>query len=124
VIPRIVAPYPRDTTVRWDRKPGADRPGAACLHPATVRDVGPMHRTTAREPVYDALDAATRAIAGLVSADDVLQVIVDQVRPLVGARYAARGTVDEHGVIERFITSGMSSATRASIGALPRGHGF
>ncbi len=75
-------------------------------------------------PVYDALDAATRAIAGLVSVDEVLQVIVDQVRPLVGARYAALGIVDEHGVIERFITSGISAATRASIGALPRGHGF
>jgi signal transduction histidine kinase len=78
----------------------------------------------ASEQVYEALDAATRAIAGLVSVDEVLQVIVDQVRPLVGARYAALGTVDEHGVIERFITSGMSTATRASIGALPRGHGF
>ena len=77
-----------------------------------------------REQVYDALDAATRAIAGLVSADDVLQVIVNQVRPLVGARYAALGTVDENGVIERFITSGMDDATRARIGALPRGHGF
>jgi len=76
------------------------------------------------EQVVDALDTATRAIAGLVSVDEVLQVIVDQVRPLVGARYAALGTVDEHGVIERFITSGMSTATRASIGALPRGHGF
>jgi signal transduction histidine kinase len=78
----------------------------------------------ASEQVYEALDAATHAIAGLVSVDEVLQVIVDQVRPLVGARYAALGTVDEHGVIERFITSGMSMATRASIGALPRGHGF
>jgi signal transduction histidine kinase len=77
-----------------------------------------------REQVVDALDTATRAIAGLVSVDEVLQVIVDQVRPLVGARYAALGTVDENGVIERFITSGMSATTRASIGALPRGHGF
>ncbi len=83
-----------------------------------------MDGTAGREPVYDALDAATRAIAGLVSADDVLQVIVDQVRPLVGARYAALGTVDDHAVIERFITSGMDPETRASIGPLPEGHGF
>ena len=74
--------------------------------------------------VYDALDTATRAIAGLLSVDDVLQVIVDQVRPLVGARYAALGIVDGQGVIERFITSGMDDATRAGIGQLPRGHGF
>jgi GAF domain-containing protein len=74
--------------------------------------------------VIDAFDAATRAIAGLQSVDDVLQVIVDQVRPLVGARYAALGIVDAGGVIERFITSGIDSETRARIGALPRGHGF
>ena len=74
--------------------------------------------------VVDALDVATRAIAGLQAVDDVLQVIVDQVRPLVGARYAALGIVYPNGVIERFITSGISLETRAGIGALPRGHGF
>ena len=74
--------------------------------------------------VVEALDAATRAIAGLQSVDDVLQVIVDQVRPLVGARYAALGIVHPNGVIERFITSGISQETRARIGPLPRGHGF
>ncbi len=74
--------------------------------------------------VVDALDAATRAIASLQSVDDVLQVIVDQVRLLVGADYAALGTVRADGVIELFITSGMSRETRAAIGPLPRGHGF
>ncbi len=74
--------------------------------------------------IYQAVDAATRAIAGLLSVDDVLQVIVDQVRPLVGARYAALGIVDSRGVIERFITSGMDHATRKAIGPLPRGLGF
>jgi signal transduction histidine kinase len=75
-------------------------------------------------PVYDALDAATRAVAGVLSVDEVLQVIVDQVRPLVGAQYAALGIVDQHGIVERFITSGISDEVRASIGPLPRGHGF
>jgi signal transduction histidine kinase len=74
--------------------------------------------------VIDAFEIATRAIAGLQSVDDVLQIIVDQVRPLVGARYAALGTVYPNGVIERFITSGISPETRARIGPLPRGHGF
>jgi signal transduction histidine kinase len=89
-----------------------------------------VSRMTGREApevttdVVDALDVATRAIAGLQSVDDVLQVIVDQVRPLVGARYAALGIVYPSGVIERFITSGISLETRARIGALPRGHGF
>ncbi len=74
--------------------------------------------------VIGAFEAATRAIAELHSVDDVLQVIVDQVRPLVGAQYAALGIVDANGVMERFITAGMDGATRATIGNLPRGHGM
>ena len=74
--------------------------------------------------VVDAFDAATRAIAGLQSVDVALQVIVDAVRPLVGARYAALGTVGPDGIINRFITSGISAEGRAAIGPLPRGHGF
>ena len=74
--------------------------------------------------VITAFDIATRAIAGLQSVDDALQVIVDQVRPLVGARYAALGIVGPDGVIERFITSGITEEQRALIGDLPRGHGF
>ena len=74
--------------------------------------------------LLDAVDAATRAVASVLSVDEVLQVIVDQVRPLVGAQYAALGIVDSRGVIERFITSGLSDEARARIGPLPRGHGF
>lgn len=74
--------------------------------------------------VHAALDAAVREIAGLASVDDVLQVIVDRVRPLVGARYAALGIVDSDGRIERFITSGMDDETRRRIGALPEGLGL
>jgi signal transduction histidine kinase len=81
-------------------------------------------RDQASPGVFEALDAATRAVAGVLSVEEVLQVIVDQVRPLVGAQYAALGTVDELGFIERFITSGMDDETRAAIGPLPRGHGF
>jgi signal transduction histidine kinase len=74
--------------------------------------------------VHAALDAAVRGIAGLVSVDDGLQVIVDRVRPLVGAQYAALGIVDAKGRIERFITSGMDDEARRRIGALPEGHGM
>jgi signal transduction histidine kinase len=74
--------------------------------------------------VYAALDAAVRSIAALGAVDDVLQVIVDRVRPLVGAQYAALGIVDSAGRIERFITSGMDDATRRAIGPLPEGHGL
>lgn len=72
----------------------------------------------------EALDEASRAIAGELALERVLQLIVDRVRDLVEARYAALGIVDESGAIERFITSGISPAERARIGALPRGRGL
>ena len=76
---------------------------------ATVSRMGGRQDKEAATGVVDALDAATRAIASLQSVDDVLQVIVDQVRPLVGARLrSARDRRQAHGVIERFITSGMT----------------
>jgi signal transduction histidine kinase len=71
-----------------------------------------------------AFDAAVRGISDLVSMERVLQLIVDKVRSLVGARYAALGIVDDQGVIEQFITSGISRAARERIGDLPRGHGL
>jgi signal transduction histidine kinase len=71
-----------------------------------------------------ALDRATRAIAGELDLDRVLQLNVDSVRELVTARYAALGIVGPDGLIERFITSGISAEHRARIGALPRGHGL
>jgi signal transduction histidine kinase len=80
--------------------------------------------STATGDVGAALDAAVRGIAELAPLDDVLQVIADRVRPLVGAQYAALGIVDAGGRILRFITSGMDDATRARIGALPEGHGL
>ncbi len=80
----------------------------------------------ARETAHrlEALDTASRAVASVLSVDRVLQVIVDRVRELVGARYAALGTTDQEGQIDRFITSGMGRADRERIGEPPRGHGL
>jgi signal transduction histidine kinase len=72
----------------------------------------------------EALDVATRAIAGVLDVELVLQLIVDRVRDLVGARYAALGTVTDRGTIERFITSGITAEERAAIGPPPQGHGL
>lgn len=99
----------------------AARAEATLWYRATVTENDTIQRSAG---VIDALDTATRAIAGLQSVDDVLQVIVDQVRPLVGARYAALGIVDQTGAIERFITSGIDAESRLRIGPPPRGHGF
>jgi signal transduction histidine kinase len=72
----------------------------------------------------EALEAATRAVAAELDIDRVLGVIVDRVRDLVGARFAALGIADSRGRIERFITSGISPENRAAIGPVPRGHGL
>ena len=55
----------------------------------------------------EALVDATRAIAEVLDLDPVLQLIVDRVRTLVGAEYAALGLPDASGRMERFITSGI-----------------
>ena len=71
-----------------------------------------------------ALDVATRAITSVLDVETVLQLIVDRVRDLAEARYAALGIVDAEGQIDRFITSGLDAAERARIGDLPRGRGL
>ena len=72
----------------------------------------------------NAVDEAARAIAGLLDVEEALQLIVERVRTLVGARYAALGIVGAGDRIERFITSGMTSHEREAIGPLPRGRGL
>jgi signal transduction histidine kinase len=76
------------------------------------------------ERVMAALDAAVRGIAEVLDLERLLQLIVDQVRDLADAKYAALGIVDQEGVIQRFITSGLSHEERERIGELPRGKGL
>jgi signal transduction histidine kinase len=73
---------------------------------------------------FAALDEAARAISGLLGIDEVLQLIVDRVRDLVDASYAALGIVGPDGRIERFITAGIDRHVRAAIGDLPTGRGL
>ena len=75
-------------------------------------------------PALQALDAAVRGISGLLDVEQVLQLIVDRVRELVAAQYAALGIVDEAGLITQFVTSGITAEQRIAIGDLPRGHGL
>ena len=71
-----------------------------------------------------ALDVAVRGISGELALEAVLQLIVDRVRDLADAEYAALGISHPDGVIERFITSGLTDDERARIGALPHGYGL
>ena len=75
-------------------------------------------------PALQALDAAVRGILTVLEIEQVLQLIVDRVRELVSAQYAALGIVDEQGIITRFITSGITIEQRRAIGDLPRGRGL
>ena len=75
-------------------------------------------------PALQALDAAVRGISGVLDVKQVLQLIVDRVRELVAARYAALGIVDDDGLITDFITSGITDEERRAIGELPHGRGL
>lgn len=75
-------------------------------------------------PALQALDAAVRGISGVLDVQEVLQLIVDRVRELVAAQYAALGIVDEAGLITQFVTSGITAEEREAIGDLPRGQGL
>ncbi|MGH2408176.1 MAG: GAF domain-containing sensor histidine kinase [Candidatus Limnocylindrales bacterium] len=104
-------------------EPAPHAPAATdAAEPSSLREaIDALRRLAARA---EALDEATRAIAGVLDPDAVLQLIVDRVRDLVGTEYAALGTVDEEGQIDRFYTSGLSRAERERIGPLPRGRGL
>lgn len=93
---------------------------AAAQSAAEARALG----VAALESRLDALETATVALASEPSLESLLQLIVDLVRPLVGARYAALGMASPHGVMEAFVTSGMSQEERLAIGPLPRGNGL
>jgi two-component system, NarL family, sensor histidine kinase DevS len=73
----------------------------------------------------EALSDAIGGIAGVLAVEDVLQLIVDRVRELVGAHYAALGILaDDRRRIERFITSGITPEQRRLLGDPPQGHGL
>jgi signal transduction histidine kinase len=112
-----------------------ERPNASPPAAETVRDTegfaAAIHEAEAWAAAahearrrLEALDKATVAISQELSLERVLQIIVDSVRPLVGARYAALGIPDEHGSMERFITSGISERERAAMGPPPQGSGL
>ncbi len=71
-----------------------------------------------------ALNAAALAIAAELSLEKVLKQIVDSVRELVGAQYAALGVPNAEGQLETFIYSGMPTALAEKIPHLPQGHGL
>ena len=106
-----------------DGEPAARRAAARAI---TIAFDAAWSRAEARAAGrrIEALDEAVRGVAGVLSVERVLQSIVDNVRALSDAEYAALGIVGPAGVIDAFITSGISEEQRAAIGHLPRGLGL
>lgn len=71
-----------------------------------------------------ALNWAAMAIAGELALDKVLQQIVDSVRMLAHAQYAALGVPNADGFLDVFVFSGMSKEEAAKLPHLPKGLGL
>ncbi len=82
-----------------------------------------MHPELTRQALT-ALHKAALAISQEIELNNVLQHIVDVARDLVGAQYAALGVPNDHGFLDAFIFSGMSSEQAAQMPHLPRGRGL
>jgi hypothetical protein len=87
------------------------------MHPDPRPTEHPPDPTPLTVDELEALVDATREIASILELEPVLQLIVDRVRGLVGAEYAALGIVGAEGRIERFVTgaSGRNSCGRDSV---------
>ncbi len=71
-----------------------------------------------------ALHSGALAISGELDLDRLLQQIVETARRVTRSRYAALGVVGNDGLIDLFLTSGISKQEREQLGELPRGHGL
>lgn len=119
-----VAPMDANQAMAWiDADPDAAQAVFDVLQIA-VESLWSRQEASLRRRQLEALDLAVRGIAGVLSVELVLQLIVDRVRDLVDAEYAALGIVGPFSRIEQFVTSGISTEHRARIGALPRGMGM
>jgi signal transduction histidine kinase len=80
---------------------------------------------SASEERLRALFSAGLAVTSELSLEALLHRLVEAAAELTGARYAALGVIDASGSeLERFLTHGIDTDTRATIGALPRGRGI
>jgi len=78
---------------------------------------------TARDRKDKLLDAGL-TLASELSLPLVLQRIVDLAAEVTDARYGALGVIGDDGQLTEFVTTGVTSAQRKAIGALPHGRGL
>lgn len=77
-----------------------------------------------QERQLEALNQAALAISSEVTLARTLQQIVDSLRELTGAAYAAIGVPNVDGMLDEFVTSGISSEEALKISHYPRGYGL
>ena len=83
-----------------------------------------LRRVTNDEGELRSLSTALLTVTSRAGGAEVLQVIVDTARALVGAQYAALGLPAESGGFAEFFTSGISEEQQRRIGPMPRAHGL
>ena len=72
----------------------------------------------------DALLDAVLAVSSGLDLDATLKEIVQVATELVDARYGALGVVGEHGLLTKFVCTGIDADAQELIGALPAGRGL
>lgn len=82
------------------------------------------HALEQRRAQMQALNVAGMSLTSELDTATVLQRVVEQARVVANAKYAALGVFDTDGLVEQFITSGITDAERARIGPLPHGLGL
>ena len=83
-----------------------------------------LEQSREHERQLEILNEAALAISGELTLHQVLQQIVDSLREVIGAEYAALGVPNNKGLLEEFITSGLLPEKIQAIGHLPHGHGL
>ncbi|HEY8135329.1 MAG TPA: GAF domain-containing sensor histidine kinase [Candidatus Limnocylindrales bacterium] len=119
-----VEPMARGEALLWAEGSDESVEAISAALQLAIDSIWSKHEARLRRRQLEALDLAVRGIAGVLPPERVLQLIVDRVRELVDAQYAALGIVGSFGRIEQFVTSGLTDEVRAHIGNLPRGLGL
>jgi signal transduction histidine kinase len=99
--------------------------GVIAFSVAILGRLGELHaREVAQSRRLQALNQAGLALSAELETEALLHKIADLARVVGDAKYSALGTFDEHGVVTRFYTAGISDEAHKRIGALPVGRGI
>ncbi len=99
--------------------------GVIAFSLAILGRLGELHlREIAQIRRLRALNQAGLALSAELETETLLHKIAELARIVGDAKYAALGTFDEHGVVTRFYTAGISDEVHKQIGPLPVGKGI